>query len=435
MSSLLQRVVWSLCVCALVSLLASQFSNVATAGKKEEQKKEVTKEGGKKDDTKKDDKEKIDEPKKEPFKVDVALKVLKGHTNWVNALVYGAGGKHIATASRDRTVKIWDVEAGKDVYTLKPHPDNVKGVVFVEGESKVAASTGKWNKEKKFWEGEIKIWDVKAGKQTGSLKAHNETIEGLALSRDGKRLASCSEDQTVKIWDVAAGKETQTLKGHTDLVQAAVFSADGTRLATASADRTVRIWDTASGKELLTLTYKKELPKEVAPKNDKEKKNDKDAKDKKEVKDKKDVAKEKKNGKDKKDEKAKKDDKELTMPRPFTAVTFTADGKKVVAGNLDGIIKIWDIDSKKEIRELKAHEGVWAMALNPDGSRLATGGWDKTIKVWDTSTWKEMFTIKAHEGTVIALAFSPNGQQIASGGIDNVVRLWSATTPPPQQKD
>src|SRR5262249_47750149 len=151
-----------------------------------------------------------EEPKKEPFVLDTPVKELKGHKDWIFALTISSDGKFIATASRDGTVKIWDVEAAKDMQTLKPAADlkpqpdrEIKGLVFFEGGAKDASSTGRWNKEKKYWEGEIKTWDAKTGKQIGSWKGHGDPIEGLTISKDGKFLASGSKDQTAKIWDVA----------------------------------------------------------------------------------------------------------------------------------------------------------------------------------------------------------------------------------------
>ncbi len=331
---------------------------------------------------------------------DKPVKEFKGHADWIFALVFSNDGKHIASASRDRTVKVWDVLAGKDVQTLKGSPTDVKGVVFLEGGAKVASSTGKWNKEKKFWEGEIKIWDAKAGKEEKSLKGHGETIEGLALSKDGKLLASCSEDQTVKIWDLAAGKDIQTLKGHTGGVLAIAFAGDGKKAATASADKTVKIWDVAAGKDLATFkveTTVKTTVKTTDPKTKKE---------------------------------TAKETVTKELGRIFTCVAFSPDGKKLAAGNLDGQIKTYDVEANKEIGEVKAHEGVWAIAYSPDGTKLATAGWDQTIKVWDANSRKELFTIKAHPGNVTTLAFSPDGQFIASGGIDGLVKLWNAGAAP-----
>jgi WD40 repeat protein len=76
-----------------------------------------------------------------------------------------------------------------------------------------------------------------------TLEGHSDEVWGAAFSRDGKRLASVSEDKTVKFWGAATGQETLTLHGHTGPVWGVAFSADGQRIATASGDETVKIWD------------------------------------------------------------------------------------------------------------------------------------------------------------------------------------------------
>jgi hypothetical protein len=207
------------------------------------------------------------------------------------------------------------------------------------------------------------------------------------------------------------------------MVQAVAFSNDGKKLATASADRTVKIWDAATGKDLATFKVENivKVPepkaKKDAPKKDEKKKDEA----------KKDVPKKDDAKKDaaKKDEK-KKETFTKELGRQFTCVAFSPDDKKLCAGNLDGQIKIYDVDSSKEIGELKAHEGVWAIAFSSDGTRLATGGWDQTIKVWDLGTKKELVNIKAHNGTVTALAFSPDGRTVVSGSIDGTLKIWKA---------
>src|SRR5262249_39326522 len=83
-------------------------------------------------------------------------------------------------------------------------------------------------------------------------KEHEDGVNGLALSPDGKRLASAGDDEVIKIWDPATGKVLLTLEGHEDAVNAVAFSPDGKRLASASDDGTVRIWD-ADGKEVAVL--------------------------------------------------------------------------------------------------------------------------------------------------------------------------------------
>src|SRR5436305_1446927 len=64
----------------------------------------------------------------------------------------------------------------------------------------------------------IKLWDVQTGKEQSTLKGHTDRVMWVAYSPDGKTLASASGDNTIKLWDVATGKEQATLKGHTNLV-------------------------------------------------------------------------------------------------------------------------------------------------------------------------------------------------------------------------
>lgn len=350
--------------------------------KKADPKKDVKKDDPKNDEPKKD--EVKEEPKKEPFVPDTPLVELKGHTDWVNAIAFLPDGKTLASVGRDRTIRIWDIESKKEKQVIKDVPTDPKGLAVADG--KIVVSTGKWDKEKKAWEGEIRIVDV-SGKVVGSFKGHGETIDFLAVSKDGKSLATASEDQTAKLWDIGGGKEIALVKGHGKGVHGVAISPDGKKIATASADGTVRIWS-AEGKELAVVKAAEQETKTVDPKS------------KKEV-----VSK---------------------LPgRPFTRVAFTGDGKRLVAGGLDGEIKIIDVESGKEVGSNKAHELVWAIAISPDGTKIASGGYDQTIKIWDAAG-KELKTIKAHLGTVTTLAFSPAGDRIASGSIDGTIRVWQA---------
>jgi WD40 repeat protein len=361
----------------------------------------------KKDDKgKKDDKDKKEEKKKEDFKPDTPTQEFKyvekdkkddkERTHWVFAVAFSNDGKSVAAAYRDHAVRVWTF-GKKDPVTLKGPTKDAKGladyhsILFVGDQ--VYAGTGKWNTEKKVREGEIRVWDARSGKAGKPLAAHTQEVEALALSKDGKFLASASQDNTVLIWNLADAKTTQTIKGHTDFVTGVGFSPDGKQLVTTSKDKTVRVWDIAGAKEIASFKVEREVET-------------KDAKGK--------VTKSKELG------------------REFTRAVFTSDGKSIITGNLDGAIKVYDVEGKKETKELKAHEGVWALALSPDGSKFATGGWDGTIKIWNAADGKELRTIKAHlgalpnvGGTVTSVAFSPNGQSLASGGIDGTVKIWS----------
>ena len=68
------------------------------------------------------------------------------------------------------------------------------------------------------WDKTVKVWDAATGQESLTLKGHTDGVMSVAFSPDGKRLASASEDQTVKVWDAATGQELLTLKGHTGRV-------------------------------------------------------------------------------------------------------------------------------------------------------------------------------------------------------------------------
>ena len=104
----------------------------------------------------------------------------------------------------------------------------------------------------------VKIWEIKTATSNSTstliLTGHNEAINSLAYSQDGKTLASGSKDKTIKLWDAEAGKEIVTLKGHSGFINSVAFSPDGKTLASGSSDKTIKLWEVPSGKELKTLS-------------------------------------------------------------------------------------------------------------------------------------------------------------------------------------
>jgi WD40 repeat protein len=99
----------------------------------------------------------------------------------------------------------------------------------------------------------VKIWDASSGECLQTLKGHSDDVMSVAFSHDSARLASASYDETVKIWDASSGECLQTLKGHSGVVMSVAFSHDSAWLASASYDETVKIWDASSGVCLQTL--------------------------------------------------------------------------------------------------------------------------------------------------------------------------------------
>ncbi|MFC1603641.1 protein kinase [Planctomycetota bacterium] len=217
----------------------------------------------------------------------------------------------------------------------------------------------------------IKVWSAITGVELMTLRGHDARVSTVAFSPDGTRIASAAYNGTIKIWDVASAKDLMTLKGHKGAA-GAFFSPDGKTIVSGSLDKTIKIWDAITGSELRTIQAHEEagLIHAISP-----------------------------------------------------------DGKRIVSGGRDKLVKVWDASTGAEVIVLSGHqESVNAVKFSPDGQRIVSGSWDRTIKIWDTSTGDELMTILGHKGQVLAVAFSPDGKRIASGSRDGTVKLWDGST-------
>ncbi len=213
-----------------------------------------------------------------------------------------------------------------------------------------------------------------AHRRIPSTTEHKDAIVDLAVSPDGKTIATASYDTQIKLTDVATGKERLTLKEHSDGVYGVAFSPDGKQLASCSADRAVKVWEVATGKLLYTLGEATDW---------------------------------------------------------LYAVAWSPDGRRLAAGGVDKSIRVYEPGpaGARITHSVFAHEApVLKLAFAPDSQTLYSAGQDGVVKAWDTSRMIERKVYDRQPETVLALAVAPDGKRLALGRYDGAVVLLDAAT-------
>ena len=313
------------------------------------------------------------------------LALLDTQSIWGNPLAFSPDGTKLAAT--DGPIKLWDVSTQTKIATFEGQAGGT--VAFSPDGTKLAS--GSVDKT-------VKLWDVSTGQNISTLTGHTELPRSVMFSPDGMKLASGSMDKTIKLWDVSTGQNISTLTGHTDRVESIAFSPDGTMLASGSQDETVRLWDVSTGANINILGKIDNTSAAVqmlqifsgrGPSSTQRK-------------------------------------------SPVTSVAFSPDGTILASGEINGMVKLWDVSTGRNINTFRGSGALSkSVAFSPDGTQLAssTSGGYETVEIWEVSTGKIINTIAGHLDGVDSIAFSPDGTKLATGlSVSQGVKLWEIET-------
>ena len=172
---------------------------------------------------------------------------VSGHTAPVHSLAFKPNSYRLASASDDKTIRIWDVSDNtnlRHLRTLRGHTSWVWSVAWSPDGSTLASASA---------DGTVRLWNPNNGINFAVLRGHTERVFCVAWSPDGRILASGSEDDTIRLWNPDTHGTLRVLRGHTGDVSSVTFHPDGQTLASGSDDKTIRLWDPNTGAHKATL--------------------------------------------------------------------------------------------------------------------------------------------------------------------------------------
>lgn len=180
---------------------------------------------------------------------------LSGHARGINDVAWSASQQYLATASDDKTLRLWDVssesngatasDAGEALVEFKGHLDFVFSTSFSPVSDLMASGS---------FDSTVKLWDIRSGSCVATLPAHSDPVTSVTFNYDGTCVASASHDGLARVWDVGTGECLKTIVGEESSEGVAVgcvnFSPNGKYLLSGSLDGKIRLWDLVGGKWL-----------------------------------------------------------------------------------------------------------------------------------------------------------------------------------------
>jgi WD40 repeat protein len=346
------------------------------------------------------------------------------HGDEILGLAFSPDGKFLATASRDRTVKIWSMANGHEVTTYRGHTRYVRAVAFSPDGNWVASAGG---------DKDIHLWNAETGKLVRTLKGTGNYTIALVVSPDGKYLLASGDDRTLRIYDTATAEVKRVVDDFKLIpgggLRSLALSPDGKRLGGGAENGDVRLWQYPDVATLNSPAYWAQQDAEgssnflcFSPNSKMLLRCGSDA-----IK----IYDVQQPGSDIKVEGPRfyfmppDDPKNKTKIHLFTCATFSKDGKMLFTGCTDGIIRLYEMENGQPAGTFKGHNGeITALVFNTQGTTLASASTDYTVRLWNFDIVLQARNFAGHTEPIWCVDISPDGQRLVSCGADHTCRVW-----------
>lgn len=305
--------------------------------------------------------------------------MLKAHSGPILSVAINRNGSLMASAGKDRTVKIWktDTAQGPAVFGRgnrgeydSPFALNSDGTWMVRLEPAVEHEGQPTPR--------VAVFETSGGREKFEVVAKADHVTAVAVSKDDRLIATASSDGTARVWDVAAGRELRVLGGHGPRATTVAFSPDGERLLTGDSEGHVRVWNAWTGTLLVDTSRLSGY-----------------------------------------------------QPSVVEALFLSQDGRLIHVTTAFGA-RCLNASTGEEVRNLLRQNGkeqlrFYSAALSPDGTRLFCTGWE-SVFVLDAADYRILDRWRGHRGAVSDIACSPDGKRIATVGEDGLLKIWDPSS-------
>ena len=312
----------------------------------------------------------------------VPLCSVEAHSEDITSLVFSPDGTRIFTAAADDKIKVWNTLSGELINEIdEPSDHRINLAISPDGKTLASCIYMKNSIDgSEIKEGYIRFRNTDNWNITWEEVCQNTALGKMSFNPDGTLFAACSWDKKIKIWSVETKDLIHTMENGNFPVMSLAFSPCGKLLASGSSGGGIRLWSVETGDRIRYLEG---------------------------------------------------------HHGTVSSLHFSPDGKTLSTGWTKGnrsvftpdegqeSIKLWSMVNGEIVRTFdKKSGGVLCLDYSPDGQSLVTGGGDKFVSLWSPGTGSRQARLHGHSSPVDCVSFSPDGKYVASAGRDFLLNVW-----------